>query len=130
MCQRGRGGGERVFGIMDSAIEEGVDAPLDSFDPLGFIEFRDVSFSYEPGREVLRGISLIASPGQTTALVGATGAGKSTLVGLLLRLYDLPEGGDDILIDRRSIRNLSRITMRQSTAFEPQQIFLFNRTGR
>jgi ABC-type multidrug transport system fused ATPase/permease subunit len=130
MFQSGRAAGERVFEIMDSPIEEGVDAPLDSFDPLGFIEFRDVSFSYEPGREVLRGISLIASPGQTTALVGATGAGKSTLVGLLLRLYDLPEGGGDILIDRRSIRNLSRRTVRQITGFVSQESFLFNGTVR
>jgi ATP-binding cassette, subfamily B, bacterial len=130
MFQSGRAAGERVFEIMDFPIEEGIDVPLDSFDPLGFIEFRDVSFSYEPGKEVLRGISLIASPGQTTALVGATGAGKSTLVGLLLRLYDLPEGGGDILIDQRSIRDLSRRTVRQITGFVSQESFLFNGTVR
>ncbi|HXO96849.1 MAG TPA: ABC transporter ATP-binding protein, partial [Chthoniobacterales bacterium] len=130
MFQSGRAAGERVFEIMDSPIEESVDVPLDSFDPLGLIEYRDVSFSYESGRQVLRGISLLASPGQTIALVGATGAGKSTLVGLLLRLYDLPSGCGDILIDQRSIRDMSRKTVRQITGFVSQESFLFNGTVR
>jgi ABC-type multidrug transport system fused ATPase/permease subunit len=129
MFQSGRAAGERVFEIMNSPIEESVDVPLDSFDPLGLIEYRDVSFSYESGRQVLRGISLLASPGQTIALVGATGAGKSTLVGLLLRLYELPPGCD-ILIDQRSIRDLSRKTVRQITGFVSQESFLFNGTVR
>jgi ABC-type multidrug transport system fused ATPase/permease subunit len=119
-----------VFEIMDSPIEEEADAPLDSFDPLGLIEYRNVTFSYEPGREVLRSISLIASPGQTIALVGATGAGKSTLVSLLLRLYELPLNHGDILIDQRSIQDLSRRTVRQITGFVSQESFLFNGTVR
>jgi ATP-binding cassette subfamily B protein len=130
MFQSGRAAGDRVFEIMDSPIEESVDVPLDSFDPLGLIEYRDVSFAYESGRQVLRGISFVASPGQTIALVGATGAGKSTLVGLLLRLYDLPSGCGDILIDQRSIRDLSRKTVRQITGFVSQESFLFNGTVR
>jgi ATP-binding cassette, subfamily B, bacterial len=130
MFQSGRAAGERVFEIMDSPIEESVDVPVDSFDPLGLIEYRDVSFSYESGRQVLRGISLLASPGQTIALVGATGAGKSTLVGLLLRLYDLPPGCGNILIDQRSIRDMSRKTVRQITGFVSQESFLFNGTVR
>jgi ATP-binding cassette, subfamily B, bacterial len=130
LFQSGRAAGERVFEIMDTPIEQGIDAPPDSFDPIGFIEYRDVTFSYEPGRQVLQGISLAASPGQTIALVGATGAGKSTLVGLLLRLYELPLGSGDILIDQRSIRNLSRRTVRQITGFVSQESFLFNGTVR
>lgn len=130
MFQSGRAAGERVFEIMDAPIEEGINAPVDSFDPIGFIEYRDVTFSYDSSRQVLRGISLVALPGQTIALVGATGAGKSTLVGLLLRLYDLPEGSGDILIDQRSIRNLSRRTVRQITGFVSQESFLFNGTVR
>jgi ABC-type multidrug transport system fused ATPase/permease subunit len=130
MFQSGRAAGERVFEIMDSPIEEAIEVPLDPFDPLGLIEYRDVTFSYEAGREVLRGISLVASPGQTIALVGATGAGKSTLVGLLLRLYDLPSASGDILIDQRSIRDLSRKTVRQITGFVSQESFLFNGTVR
>jgi ABC-type multidrug transport system fused ATPase/permease subunit len=130
MFQSGRAAGERVFEIMDSPIEEGTDAPQDSFDPLGLIEYRNVTFSYEPGREVLRGISLIASPGQTIALVGATGSGKSTLVALLLRLYELPPSHGDIFIDQRPIRNLSRRTVRQITGFVSQESFLFNGTVR
>jgi ATP-binding cassette, subfamily B, bacterial len=130
LFQSGRAAGERVFEIMDSPIEEGIEAPLDSFDPLGLIEYRNVTFSYESGREVLRGISLIASPGQTIALVGATGAGKSTLVSLLLRLYELPPNHGDILIDQRSIQDLSRRTVRQITGFVSQESFLFNGTVR
>ncbi len=130
MFQSGRAAGERVFEMMDSPVEEGIDAPADSFDPLGLVEYRDVTFGYEPGREVLRSISLIASPGQTIALVGPTGAGKSTLVSLLLRLYDIPEGSGEILIDQRAIRDLSRKTVRQVTGFVSQETFLFNGTVR
>jgi ATP-binding cassette subfamily B protein len=130
MFQSGRAAGERVFEIMDSPPEEGIDAPADSFDPLGLVEYRDVTFGYEPGREVLRSVSLIASPGQTIALVGPTGAGKSTLVSLLLRLYDIPEASGEILIDQRSIRGLSRKTVRQVTGFVSQETFLFNGTVR
>jgi ABC-type multidrug transport system fused ATPase/permease subunit len=130
LLQSGRAAGERVFEIMDSPIEEETDAPLDSFDPLGHIEYRNVTFSYEPGREVLRGISLIASPGQTIALVGATGAGKSTLVSLLLRLYELPPDHGEILIDQCPIQDLSRRTVRQITGFVSQESFLFNGTVR
>jgi ATP-binding cassette, subfamily B, bacterial len=130
LLQSGRAAGERVFEIMDYPIEEESDAPLDSFDPLGHIEYRNVTFSYEPGREVLRGISLIASPGQTIALVGATGAGKSTLVSLLLRLYELPPDHGEILIDQCSIQDLSRRTVRQITGFVSQESFLFNGTVR
>jgi ABC-type multidrug transport system, ATPase and permease components len=130
LLQSGRAAGERVFEIMDSPIEKETDAPLDSFDPLGHIEYRNVTFSYEPGREVLRGISLIASPGQTIALVGATGAGKSTLVSLLLRLYELPPDHGEILIDQCPIQDLSRRTVRQITGFVSQESFLFNGTVR
>jgi ABC-type multidrug transport system fused ATPase/permease subunit len=130
MFQSGRAAGERVFEMMDSPVEEGIDAPADSFDPLGLVEYRDVTFGYEPGREVLRSISLIASPGQTIALVGPTGAGKSTLVSLLLRLYDIPEASGEILIDQRAIRDLSRKTVRQVTGFVSQETFLFNGTVR
>ena len=130
LFQSGRAAGERVFEILDSPIEEKIGAAPDSFCAIGFVEYRNVTFCYEPGRQVLRGVSLLASPGQTTALVGATGAGKSTLVSLLLRLYELPAGSGDILIDQRSIRNLSRRTVREITGFVSQESFLFNGTIR
>jgi ATP-binding cassette, subfamily B, bacterial len=104
--------------------------PGDFFDPLGLVEYRNVTFAYESGREVLHDISFVASPGQTIALVGPTGAGKSTLVSLLLRLYDLSEGGGDISIDQRSIRDLSRRTVREVVGFVSQETFLFNGTVR
>jgi ATP-binding cassette, subfamily B, bacterial len=130
MFQSARAAGERVFEILDSPAESGPEVKQDSFDPLGLVEYRNVTFAYEPGREVLRGISFVASPGQTIALVGPTGAGKSTLAGLLLRLYDLPESPGDILIDRRSIRDLSRRTVREVVGFVSQEPFLFNGTVR
>ena len=96
------------------------------FSPLGSVEYRNVSFGYEPGRQALRDISLSASPGQMIALVGHTGAGKSTLVSLLLRFYELgPEGGE-ILVDNRSIRELSKATLRRIVGFVTQETFLFN----
>jgi ATP-binding cassette, subfamily B, bacterial len=130
MFQSGRAAGERVFEIMDSPVEEGTDGPIESFDPLGLVEYRNVNFAYESGRKVLRDISFTASPGQTIALVGATGAGKSTLVSLLLRFYDLASGSGEILIDQRSIRDLSRRTLRQVIGYVSQESFLFNGTVR
>jgi ABC-type multidrug transport system fused ATPase/permease subunit len=138
MFQSASAAGERVFEIMDSPAETVVEAKAPpetdgvegSFDPLGLVEYRNVTFAYEPGRDVLRGISFVASPGQTIALVGPTGAGKSTLVSLLLRLYDLSESGGDILIDQRSIRGLPRRTVREVVGFVSQETFLFNGTVR
>ena len=129
MVQSARAAGDRVFEILDEAPEPdlGEGKP---FDPIGRIEYRDVSFSYAAGQPVLRQIAFIAEPGQTVAFVGATGAGKSTLVNLLLRFYELGQGGGDILIDGRSIRELSKHAIRHATGFVSQESFLFNGTIR
>ena len=79
---------------------------------------------------MLRDVSFVAEPGQTIALVGETGAGKSTLVNLLLRFYELSPTGGDILIDGRSIRSLSKHAIRNATGFVSQESFLFNGTIR
>jgi ATP-binding cassette, subfamily B, bacterial len=132
MLQSARAAAERVFEILDEPVERDL-AQGEPFEPVGRIEFRNVSFSYDKEKAsepVLRDISLVAEPGQTVALVGETGSGKSTLVSLLLRFYELgPEDGD-ILIDGRSIRALSKYAIRSATGFVSQESFLFNGTIR
>jgi ATP-binding cassette, subfamily B, bacterial len=129
MLQGSRAAADRLYEIMDQPAEEASPAN-DDFNPLGSVEYRNVSFGYEPGRRALRNISLSASPGQMIALVGHTGAGKSTLVTLLLRFYELDSDGGEILIDQRSIRELSKGTLRRITGFVTQETFLFNGTIR
>jgi ATP-binding cassette, subfamily B, bacterial len=125
MLQSSRAAADRLYEILDQPREETYGSDQD-FSPLGSVEYRNVSFGYEPGRPALRNISLSASPGQMMALVGHTGAGKSTLVSLLLRFYELgPEGGE-ILVDQRSIRQLSKATLRRIAGFVTQETFLFN----
>ena len=132
MLQSARAAAERVFEILDEPVEKDL-IQGERFEPVGRIEFRNVSFWYDEEKSsepVLRDISLIAEPGQTVALVGETGSGKSTLVSLLLRFHELgPENGD-ILIDGRSIRALSKHAIRSATGFVSQESFLFNGTIR
>jgi ABC-type multidrug transport system fused ATPase/permease subunit len=132
MLQSARAAAERVFEILDEPAERDL-AQGERFEPVGRIEFRNVSFWYDEEKSsepVLRDISLVAESGQTVALVGETGSGKSTLVSLLLRFYELgPENGD-ILIDGRSIRALSKHAIRGATGFVSQESFLFNGTIR
>jgi ATP-binding cassette subfamily B protein len=128
MLQGARAAAERVFEILDEPAEIDI-LEGESFDPVGRIEYRNVSFSYD-GQPVLRDVSFVAEPGQTIALVGETGAGKSTLVNLLLRFYELSPTGGDILIDGRSIRSLSKHAIRNATGFVSQESFLFNGTIR
>jgi ATP-binding cassette subfamily B protein len=129
MLQSARAAGDRVFEILDEPPERDL-REHESLDPAGHIEYRDVSFAYSDGQPVLRNISFVAEPGQTIALVGATGAGKSTLVNLLLRFYELDPECGDIFIDGQSIRLLSKYAIRSVTGFVSQECFLFNGTIR
>lgn len=92
----------------------------------GEVEFRDVSFSYQPGQPVLRHINLRISAGQRVAIVGCSGAGKSTMVDLLLRFYD-PQGGV-ILLDGQDLRDLRFRSLRDSIAIVSAEPFLFHAT--
>jgi ATP-binding cassette subfamily B protein len=92
------------------------------------IEFRDVGFAYRPGEPVLRGMSFVAEPGRVTALVGASGGGKSTVLNLILRLYEA--GSGTIAIDGQDIANVSRRSLRSQTAYVGQDVFLFRGTIR
>lgn len=132
MLQSARAAAERVFEILDEPVERDI-SERDTIHPAGRIEYRNVSFSYgnfNDAEPVLHDISFVAEPGQTIALVGETGAGKSTLVSLLLRFYELAPNRGDILIDGRSIRTLSKHALRSATGFVSQESFLFNGTIR
>ena len=117
-------GAERVFEIMDSAPEpENVpDAPMLSR-VQGDVLFEDVTFSYVPGVPVLKNVSFHAEPGQTVALVGPTGAGKTTVVNLLTRFYDVDSG--TISVDGYDIREVQRDSLRQSLGLVLQDTVLF-----
>jgi ATP-binding cassette, subfamily B, bacterial MsbA len=92
------------------------------------VELRDVSFAYRANEPVIRHMSFVAEPGKVTALVGPSGGGKSTVLGLLLRFYEVKEGA--ILIDGQSISAVSRRSLRQQTAYVGQDVYLFRDTVR
>src|SRR3954463_7971939 len=135
LVQAGRAAGGSVFEILDEDAEPGVVAAIvdrgagihdRGYSPrvIGDIRFEDVSFSYAEGLPALRRISFHGSPGTTIALVGATGAGKSTLVSLLVRFYEFDAG--QIYVDDRSIRDYDLRTLREAIGVVTQESFLFN----
>jgi len=127
LVQAGRAAGERVFEILDEPVEPGFEAAgadRGSTRVLGDIRYQDVSFSYVEGLPALRNISFHAPPGATVALVGATGAGKSTVVNLLVRFYEFTSG--QICIDRKSIREYDLGALREAIGVVTQESFLFN----
>jgi ABC-type multidrug transport system fused ATPase/permease subunit len=127
LVQAGRAAGERIFEILDSPGEAKTGATF--VQPVrGEIEFRNVSFSYSGELPTLDDISFHARSGEMIALVGTTGAGKSTVVNLLARFYEAHRG--EILIDGRSIREISISALRQQIGMVTQECFLFNGTIR
>ncbi|MFN2508659.1 MAG: ABC transporter ATP-binding protein [Chthoniobacterales bacterium] len=129
LMQAGRAAGERVFEIIDQPIEPGWEVPRPTVKITGDVRFDDVSFSYaEDGPPALTHISFHARPGETIALVGTTGAGKSTLVNLLTRFYEYDKG--EILIDGRPLREYGTRRLREMIGVVTQESFLFNGTIR
>src|SRR6266513_664511 len=135
LVQAGRAAGERVFEILDEPTEPGAVAASANRDAgipdpgyktriLGDIRYENVSFSYIEGLPALRNVSFHAPPGATVALVGATGAGKSTLVNLLVRFYEFTSG--QIWIDRKPIREYGLRELREAIGVVTQESFLFN----
>jgi ATP-binding cassette, subfamily B, bacterial len=131
LLQAGRAAGERVFEIMDEAIEPGWLTGGSTSTVLGDVRYENVSFSYrEDGRLALDRVSFHAHPGETIALVGTTGAGKSTLAALLPRFYELPDNAGKIFVDGKEIREYSIRALRENIGLVTQESFLFNGTIR
>ena len=122
---------ERVFGLLDRmpAIQSKENAkPMTGLQKQ--IEYKDVSFAYEKGRPVLKHVNLTINKGQTIAFVGNSGGGKSTLISLLPRFYDLGNNSGQILIDGTNIKDLDLDSLRQNIAVVFQDNFLFDGTIR
>ncbi len=129
LFQAGRAAGERVFQIMDEPSEETAEQAARSKQAPKFrgrIEFREVEFSYRTNLPVLHEINLSVEPGMTVALVGPTGAGKSTLINLIPRFYSQSSG--TILIDGEDTRSFSLASLRSQIGLVSQENFLFNTT--
>src|SRR6266566_2337120 len=124
LMQAGRAAGERVFEILDETIEPGWIDKKPSAHVAGDIRYEEVSFSYAGGLPALDHVSFHAPPGATIALVGATGAGKSTLVNLLVRFYEFSSG--EIYVDGRPIRRYGLGSLREAIGVVTQESFLFN----
>ncbi len=124
--QKAVGAAERVFEVLDRQTEV-ADAPdaVDLSRCVGHVSFEKVSFAYDDDL-VLRDFSVQASPGEVIALVGSSGAGKSTFIGLLNRFYDPQQG--EILIDGHDLRNITRNSLHANLALVDQETFLFNDT--
>ncbi len=132
LLQAGRAAARRVFEILDEAPEPetsgaGPEVRL-AVRSSGRIEFRGVCFEYRPDLPVLHGIDLVVEPGQTVALVGPTGAGKSTIAGLLLRFYPHQQG--QILLDGHDTRRIPLPDLRRQIGLVTQEPLLFNGTIR
>ena len=122
--QRGLVSSERVFRMIDQDERLPDDGTFAPSSIRGNIEFKNVHFEYVPGEEVLKGISFTAAQGESIAIVGATGAGKSTIINLLNRFYDIKSGS--ITIDGTDIREFELNNLRKHIAVVLQDVFLFN----
>lgn len=124
--QRGIVGAERVLGLMDENMTIPNAGTVVKNEFQGKIEFRDVHFSYHEKQEVLKGISFTVNPGENVAIVGATGAGKSTIISLITRLYDINSG--NIFIDDVDVREYELYNLRSHVGVVLQDVFLFHGT--
>ncbi|MVP01635.1 ATP-binding cassette domain-containing protein [Paenibacillus sp. N10] len=127
ILQSGVAGAERVFEVLDEREEQADQAgAVELNNSKGHVVFENVSFGYRPDVPILRNISFDSAPGSSTALVGPTGAGKTTIVNLLTRFYDVT--GGRILIDGRDIREYTRDSLRRTFGIVLQDTYLFSGT--
>lgn len=122
--QMGMVAGNRVFEIMDTQESVSSEGTIEISSLDGKIEFKDVHFSYVKGEKVLKGISMTVNAGETIAIVGATGAGKSTIINLLNRFYEIDSG--KICIDSIDINEFKLKSLRDHVAIVLQDVFLFS----
>src|SRR5690606_18286047 len=129
LMQSGVASAERVFEVLDAAEQDAEAArPVALDNPRGAVAFEDVSFSYDPARRLIHDLDLSVEPGQTVAIVGPTGAGKTTLVNLLMRFYELD--GGRITLDGQDITHLTRNALRSRIGMVLQDTWLFQGTIR
>lgn len=115
---------ERIFDLIDAPIDLKDRPGAGELGPIeGRVEFQDVHFAYEPGHPVLAGVSFVAEPGQTIALVGTTGAGKTTIANLIARFYEVDKGR--VLVDGVDLRDVTAASLRRQMGIVPQNSFLF-----
>ena len=132
LIQSGRAAGERIFEILDTPVEANSAGPERETERsraqaralCGDVRFQNVCFSYDEEIPVLHNINLHSNPGETIALVGSTGAGKSTLVNLLTRFYEFDTG--EILVDGHPLREIPKDVLREAVGLVTQESFLFN----
>lgn len=119
-------GAERVFEVIDEEKEKDKDDAVNIDNIEGHVELRGVTFSYSNGKEILKNVSLEAKKGEVIAIVGPTGAGKTTIVNLLTKFYEIDSG--DILIDGKNINEITRESLRKTVAMVLQDTYLFSET--
>ena len=124
--QRTTAAARRVFHLLELPEEDPRQGQVQPEEVQGRVEFRHVSFSYDPKQPLIRDLSFTAEPGQTITLVGPTGAGKTTIVNLLIGFYDISAG--EILIDGRSLEDMNRDEARELFAMVLQETWLFRGT--
>lgn len=117
-------GAERVFEVIDESKECDSEEAVDINNIEGHVELKNVTFSYSKGKEILKNVSIEAKKGEVVAIVGPTGAGKTTIVNLLTKFYDIDSG--EILIDGENIDKITRESLRRNVAMVLQDTYLFS----
>ncbi|MFL0266962.1 ABC transporter ATP-binding protein [Candidatus Clostridium radicumherbarum] len=128
MVPRAQAAAARINEVLDT-VPDITDAKkiMDKFEGRGYVEFKDVTFNYQGAEEpALRNISFTAKPNEVTAIIGSTGSGKSTLINLIPRFYDIQSG--NILVDGVDVREISQEDLRKKIGFVPQKAVLFSGT--
>lgn len=127
MLQRAMASGVRIFELLDKSPDlEDAPGAKDLPRLRGEIELRDVSYGYSPTEDVIKNLSLHVGPGQTVAIVGPTGAGKTTLISLMARFYDVSPGRGTILVDGNDVREVTRKSLASQMSMVLQEPFLFS----